>query len=213
MKLLDHLDHRPFELPTTPWVMHQAWNDFLFQHWRVDAAALRAIVPQALPLDLHEGDAYLGIIPFHMSDVRPRGTLNVPGISAFPELNVRTYVTLDGRPGVYFLSLEAHNRLAVETARLTFGLPYYKATMEHRREDGWIRYDSVRTDARGAAAELHGRYRAVGPYRYAAPGSLEAWLTERYCYVHHLPWPMRSAEAEWTSNTMAEALGLSLPVS
>ena len=97
MNLADHLDHRPYPLPDAPWVMHQAWCDFLFLHWRVDAAVLRQIVPEPLELHLHEGDAWVGVIPFHMTDVRPRGTVNVPGISAFPELNVRTYVKVGDR--------------------------------------------------------------------------------------------------------------------
>jgi uncharacterized protein YqjF (DUF2071 family) len=222
MHLLDHTDHRPFPPSAGAWVMHQAWNDFLFQHWRVEASALRHLVPAALPLDTFQGHCYLGIIPFHMSDVRARGTVNLPGISAFPELNVRTYVRLNGRPGVFFLSLEAHNRLAVETARLTYDLPYFKATMDHRRSDGWNAYHSVRTDGRGPAAELKGRYRPVGPYRYAEKGTLEHWLSERYCLytasgntvhttdVHHLPWPMRDAEAEWSVNTMAASHGIDL---
>ena len=102
MILTDHVTHRPFPLPEQPWVMHQAWNDFLFLHWEVDPDEVRRAVPAPLELDLRDGKCFVGIIPFHMTDVRPRGTVNVPGVSAFPELNVRTYVVANGKPGVYF---------------------------------------------------------------------------------------------------------------
>jgi len=224
MILTDHVSHRPWPLPDAPWVMHQAWNDFLFQHWPVSVEQLRRCVPEPLTLDLRDGVAWLGIIPFHMSDVRPRGTVNVPGISAFPELNVRTYVTVGGRPGVYFLSLDASNRLAVETARATFDLPYFKADMSWERDGETLVYRSVRTDRRGPPATLLERYTPRGPYRYAAPGSLEKWLSERYCLytvgkagqvstteIHHLPWPVRDVDVEIEANTMGACHGIDLP--
>jgi len=224
MLLLDHTHHRPFALPEAPWVMHQAWNDFLFMHWPVAVEQVRAVVPEPLELHLHEGTAYIGIIPFHMTDVRPRGTFNVPGVSAFPELNVRTYVIVNGEPGVYFLSLEASHRIAVETARLTYNLPYYKATMKWSRTDGTVHYHSVRTDGRGPSAELQGTYTPVGDYYYVQKGGLKHWLSERYRLytvnragdilttdVHHLPWPMRDVEVDFPTNTMAESHGISLP--
>jgi uncharacterized protein YqjF (DUF2071 family) len=222
LNLTDHVDHRPFPLPDAPWVMHQAWCDFLFLHWRVDPAALRALVPEPLQLDLRDGEAWLGIIPFHMTDVRPRGTVNVPGVSAFPELNVRTYVKVGDRRGVYFLSLEAHNRLAVETARLTYGLPYFAAKIRWEREGDRITYASERADSRGPAAAFRAHYRVRGPYGYSRKGTLERWLSERYCLftvangrvsttdVHHLPWPIRDAEVHIEVNTMAAAHGLAL---
>jgi uncharacterized protein YqjF (DUF2071 family) len=223
VNLADHTSHRPWPLPDAPWVMHQAWNDFLFMHWAVDADAMRALVPEPLDLHLHDGACYVGIIPFHMTDVRPRGTVNIPGISAFPELNVRTYVSYQGRPGVYFLSLEAHNRLAVETARFTYELPYFKADMHWERKDGTVHYRSERTDRRGPPARWQGRYTPRGDYFYAQPGTLRHWLSERYCLhtvdsdggvwttdVHHLPWPMREVDVEIDDNQMGAAHGLAL---
>lgn len=224
MILTDHTSHRPWPLPSTPWVMHQAWNDFLFMHWPVDVGAVRALVPEPLELHLHQGTCYVGIIPFHMSDVRPRGTLNVPGISAFPELNVRTYVIVDGKPGVYFLSLEAHSRLAVETARLTYDLPYFMAKMSWERRGETMHYRSERTDRRGPAAAWAGSYTPRGEPFFAPPGSRTRWLSERYCLytvdsagaiwrteVHHLPWPLREVEVVLETNTMGAAHGLTLP--
>lgn len=223
MILTDHTSHRPWPLPAGPWVMRQSWNDFLFMHWPVDASAVRALVPEPLELHLFDGVCYVGVIPFHMSGVRARGTVDLPGVSAFPELNVRTYVTVDGRPGVYFLSLEAHNRLAVETARMLYELPYFKATMHWERVDGTVHYRTERTDARGPAARWVGRYTPRGDYFFAEPGTLRHWLSERYCLhtvddqgrvrttdVHHLPWPLREVDVDIDENTMASALGLEL---
>src|SRR5512144_3404062 len=117
MSLLTEIAHRPWPMPRGPWVMKQAWHDLLFAHWPVPLATMRAAVPRALDLDTFEGRAWLGIVPFRMSGVRPRWTPSVPGLSAFPELNVRTYVTRGGKPGVHFFSLEARNPVAVAIAR------------------------------------------------------------------------------------------------
>ena len=115
--------------PTAPWLMTQSWHDLLFAHWPLDPDALRSKVPANLPLDVFDGRAWIGVIPFHMTNVGPRGVPSLPDVSAFPELNVRTYVTLNGKPGVYFFSLDAASTLAVIGARTMFHLPYYRAAM------------------------------------------------------------------------------------
>ena len=218
-----------------PWVMAQRWHDLLFAHWRVPASALVPLLPAPLRPDLFDGGAWLGIVPFRMSGVRLRGLPPLPRLSAFPELNVRTYVTLPdaggaARPGVWFFSLDAARRLAVVVARRWFGLPYFQASMHCSAEGERIRYVSRRggTGApRGQAApaaEFSGRYGPIGPPRLAAPGTLEHFLTERYClYAHdrrgrlcraevrHAPWPLQPAQAEIERNTMCAPLGLRLP--
>jgi uncharacterized protein YqjF (DUF2071 family) len=204
--------------------MAQTWHDLLFAHWPVPAPSLRPRVPPALALDLFGGEAWLGVLPFHMSGVRPRGIPALPGISAFPELNVRTYVTAGGKPGVFFFSLDAGSRLAVEAARLTYRLPYFRARMTVRPDGEGIRYASRRDDPRGAPAELVARYAPAGPVFRAAPGSLEHFLTERYCLyttgprgdlrraeIHHAPWPLQPATATFEVNTMTAGLGVGLP--
>jgi uncharacterized protein len=204
--------------------MTQSWHDLLFAHWEIDPVHLRAVVPAVLPLDLHEGRAWLGIVPFRMTNVAPRGVPALPWLSSFPELNVRTYVSMDGKPGVYFLSLDAARALAVLGARWIFHLPYFTASMHVASRDGWVIYVSRRTDRRGAPARLAGRYRPVGASRRAEPDTLEYFLTERYCLyttdgrgtpyrldIHHAPWPLQPAELELDENTMAEAAGLRLP--
>ena len=103
--------------------MTQSWHDLLFAHWPLDPDVLRVRLPPSLPLDVFDGRAWIGVIPFHMTNVGPRGAPSLPGLSAFAELNVRTYVTLDDKPGVYFFSLDAASTLAVIGARAMFRLP------------------------------------------------------------------------------------------
>jgi uncharacterized protein len=221
--ILQDLQHRPWPLPPGPWVMAQSWHDLLFAHWPVDAAKLRALIPEKLAIDTFEGQAWLAVVPFRMSGVRLRWTPAAPWLSAFPELNVRTYVTRDGKPGVWFFSLDAGNSLAVAIARDWFHLPYFRARMRCSERDGWIEYTSERTHSRAPTAVLKGRYRPVSPSNISRPGSLEHFLTERYCLysvdgrgriirgeIHHPPWPLQRAEAKFDLNTMASSIELAL---
>ena len=216
--------HRPWPRPSRRWIMTQSWHDLLFAHWPVDADQLRAKVPPELPLDLHDGQAWLGIVPFHMTNVAPRGVPALPGLSAFPELNVRTYVTLDGKPGVYFFSLDATNPIAVAAARLLFHLPYYFASMRVAWTEDWVHYHSRRTNETNGPAALEARYRPIGPAREPQRGTLDHFLTERYCLyavaagsrryrleIHHRPWALQPAELQASVNTMADAAELALP--
>ena len=221
--ILVELAHRPWPLPAGPWVMAQTWHDLLFAHWPVSAAELRPLLPQALQIDTFERQAWLGVVPFRMSGVRLRGTPAMPWLSAFPELNVRTYVVHNGKPGVWFFSLDAGNPLAVAIARAWFHLPYYRARMRCQERDGKIDYASERIHKGAPAAALRGCYRPVGYAFLPKPGTLEHFLTERYCLyaldgtgqliradIHHPPWLLQNAEAEFERNTMAESLGLGL---
>lgn len=200
--------------------MQQAWYNLLFAHWEVSVESLRALVPPQLPLDLFEGRAYVAVVPFGMADIRMRGLPKIPGTHRFLELNVRTYVRLNDRAGVYFFSLDAASLLAVRTARFWFGLPYFDARMQMRTASSageWTDYRSVRTHRGATAAELECRYRLVGEQFLARPDTLEHWLTERYCLyairrgrllrgeIHHRPWPLFRAEATFAKNTMLPA--------
>ena len=222
--------HRPWPPPARRWAHAQSWHRLLFAHWPLPPAALRGVVPDALPLDTFDGQAWLGIVPFVLSGLRLRGLPPLPWLSAFPELNVRTYVTLGGKPGVYFLSLDAGNPLAVAGGRL-LRLPYCFAAMAVRfgggAGGGWVHYASRRlvpTSLRAPDALLRASYRPLGRATAPPQGSLDAWLTERYCLytvdrrgrvarleIHHPPWRLQPAEAELAVNTMAAPLGLSLP--
>jgi uncharacterized protein len=203
--------------------MGQTWEDLLFAHWRVPVDRLRRVVPTELPLDSFDGSAWIGITPFLVRGLRLRLVPPIPFVSRFPELNVRTYVTVGGRPGIHFLSLDAASWLAVVGARRAFRLPYFRARMAHERTDGVVRYDSRRISPDGEPARFRGSYRPRGDAFEAAPGSLESFLTERYCLytldeqlrvhradIQHPPWPLQLAEADIEENTMAEPFGLAL---
>ena len=222
--MLSDVEHRPYPPPSTSWAGQMVWHDLLFAHWAVPPESLRRIVPPSLVLDMHEGRAYVTVTPFHMSGVRPRAVPAVPWLSTFPELNVRTYVTMGGRPGVYFFSLDVTSLPAVLGARTLFSLPYFLAQMSVTHEGSWVHYSSHRSRWHGVPAHFVGRYRPTGGVFYAAPGSLEYWLVERYCLyttdgrdqvyrveIHHPPWPLQPAEAVLFRNTMAVPLGLDLP--
>lgn len=201
--------------------MKQTWHDLLFAHWPLSQAAIRPLVPTQLALDTFDGQCWVGVAPFHMSAIRSRGFPPLPGLSRFPELNVRTYVTCGGKPGVYFLSLDAANLPAVWAARTFYHLPYFQAAMKVEEHEGGIHYWSRRYRA---SAEFRGRYRPTSEVRLALQGSIEHWATERYCLytthrgqiyraeIHHQPWPLQNAEAEFETNTVAAAAAISLPV-
>ena len=199
--------------------MFQSWRDLLFAHWPVPASELRLLVPGALELDLFRGSGWVGVVPFRMTNVAPRGMPAIPGVSAFPELNVRTYVRRGGQAGVYFFSLDAGSAIAVAAARALFNLPYFKASMRVIDDAGTVRYASER-----GSAVFEARYRPSGPPFRPSAGTLEHFLTERYCLynldrgrrprrvdIHHPPWELQSAEAEIARNTMAKAAGVGLP--
>ena len=215
--------HRPWPLPARPWVLSMRWERLLFAHWRVPAEPLRRLLPVGLELDLHDGEAWLGVVPFVMTAVTPRGIPPLPRVSAFSELNLRTYVVADGRPGVWFFSLDATSRVAVRAARLTFHLPYFDAAIEVERDGTRIGYRSERTHRGALAGSLAVRYGPAGAVAPGAVGSLEAWLTERYCLysatrggrllrgeIQHGPWPLQPADAEVERCTLADRLGVKL---
>lgn len=204
--------------------MAQQWHNLLFAHWQVSPDSLRPLLPAGIDLDLQEGRAWLGVVPFEMRGVRLRGLPPIPGTSRFPELNVRTYVRHKDKPGVWFFSLDAANSLAVLAARASFHLPYFNARMSCLEKSvGEIEYSSIRTHRSAPAAEFRGTYRAVGPIFHPQPGTLEHFLTERYCLfsqkpsgqtligeIHHPPWRLQLAEAQLNTNTMSHPLAVAL---
>ena len=216
--------HRPWPLPRRPWVMAQRWSDLLFAHWPVSIETLRALVPPALTLDRYEQTAWVSIAPFYISHLRARALPPFPVVSEFPELNLRTYVTLGGKPGVFFFSLDAGSALAVAAARTFYHLPYFRSVMSVRAaSDGSLEYRSRRID-KGPGADFVARYSANGPVSRSEPGSLDHWLTERYCLyavdsahrvyraeIHHRLWPLQPAQAAIEQNTVALAAGIELP--
>jgi uncharacterized protein YqjF (DUF2071 family) len=221
--ILRSVDHLASPLPSGPWVMTQIWHELLFAHWPVSPSVLRPLIPPLLDLDTFDGEAWLGVVPFRMSHVRPRGIPPIKGLSTFPELNVRTYVTSHGVPGVYFFSLDAGSPVAVAIARSLFHLPYFNAQMQCARLDDTIHYVSHRTHRGAPPADFVASYRPTGPVFSAQEGSLARWLTERYSLytvfrhhlyrggIHHRLWPLQTAELDEQRNTQALACGIHLP--
>jgi uncharacterized protein len=215
--------HRPWPMPKRPWVMAQSWKQLLFIHWRVPATSLEPVVPKALTIDTFAGQAWVAVTPFEVKALRLHGTPPIPFVSSFLETNVRTYVTVEGRPGIFFFSLDAESRLAVAAARRFYRLPYFPATMSLERDGDTISYRTHRTQSDAPAAELVAEYRGTGPGFTAEPGSIEHWLTERYCLytldddrrvlrgeIHHPPWRLQEAEAEIRANTMLDEVELAV---
>lgn len=213
--------HRPWPPPESPWVLFMRWNDLAFLHWPVEPALLRPHVPEALELETFEGRAWLGITPFEMDRVRLRFGPALPGLSTFPELNVRTYVSAGGKAGIWFFSLDAANFLAVRTARLVYGLPYFHASMSLARRGDTIHFHSRRSSSTDPV-RLRVEYAPTGPVQPALPGTLEHWLVERYCLystrgrrlyrgeIHHDPWPLQAGTAQVLANTMTDPLPVPL---
>ena len=215
--------HRPWPVPPRPWLLRMRWRELAFLHWPVPAADLQRHLPAGLELDLFDGQAWLGVVPFRMEDVAPRGVPALPWFSAFAELNLRTYVVAEGKPGVWFFSLDAANPVAVRVARAALHLNYLNATMRCEERAGWVNYESTRTHRGAPAAEFRGRYRAVGDVGASQRGTLEHWLTERYCLyaadlrgrifrgeIAHEPWPLQRGEVVIEANTLTNALGFGL---
>lgn len=213
---------RTWPLPARPHIMRMMWLDLLFAHWSFEPANIERLLPKGIRLDTFDGRAWIGVVPFRMSGVAPRWLPAMPWLSAFPELNVRTYVTLQGKPGVWFFSLDATNPLAVRLARTAFHLPYMDARISIEERDGWYHYASCRTDRSQAGARFKASYRPVGETFHAEPGTLEYWLTARYCLyvadrkgrilrgeIDHAPWPLQPAEVILTENSMLQWLSLS----
>src|SRR5438105_12906065 len=162
-------------------LMHQNWRKLLFMHWPISAELLRPLIPQELEIDTFDDKAWIGIVPFTMWGIRASFLPSIPGTSAFHELNVRTYVHYQGVPGVWFFSLDAASRLAVWGARRFYHLPYFNAEMSLRQQGNLIKYNSQRRDSRGAPAQLDADWTIGESLAEARPGSLEFFLTERYC--------------------------------
>lgn len=213
---------RTWPLPKHPWVMRMTWSDLLFAHWPVDPNLVTPLLPPHLTLDTRDGSAWIGVVPFLMSNIAPRCCPPIPKLSRFLELNVRTYVVHEGKPGVWFFSLDAENPIAVRVARATFNLPYMDAKMSCVKEpSSMINYRSTRTHRNEPPAILDASYQATGDTFHAQSGTLEHWLTARYCLysanrkndlyrgeIDHPPWSLSKAELNVRENSMGSPLGI-----
>jgi uncharacterized protein len=203
-------------------IMRQSWHDVTFIHWRCDPGTARKLIPRELELDLFEGNCWIGLVPFLITDLTaPRGPA-LPWLSTFPETNVRTYVTdRQGRRGVWFFSLDAARLLAVVGARAGFGLPYFWARMKVVSGPEAVRYSSRRLTSPAAMSEIE---IAPGP-AIPAPSALEDYLTARFrlyaqrrghlvtAGISHQPWPLRKASIVNMRQDLAQTAGLPGPES
>lgn len=212
--------------PDLPVVLLQNWLHLGFFHWEVAPQELQELLPPRLTVDTFEGKAYVGLVPFTVTGARPVLVPPLPWVSSFHEVNVRTYVHLEGRdPGVWFFSLDASSAIAVAAARAAYKLAYYEAAIDFvadERTNGGIRFNSRRTDSRGTQpANADMEYRPLeGPVAPAGVGTIEHFLVERYILytedeakrlhrarVHHQPYPLQRAEAK-IDETLVWASGI-----
>jgi len=202
-------------------LLSMRWDDVLFAHWPVDPSVVVPTLPDGLAVDTYDGNAYLGIVGFRMDSIRPRGA---PVGLSFPELNLRTYVQSADGPGVYFYNLDADDRIGVTLARTLFELPYYRAKMRVEGREGGTRFRSRRTHRDAASARFDATYRPTGTAEPVEPGSLDAFLTERYRFytesdrghlyrgdIEHPRWEVSDASLSIRANTLFEANGFDRP--
>lgn len=216
--------HRNYDLPNAPWILRQTWQNVLFLHFQADRAALSNVLLRALDLDTYNGTSWVSILAFEVRNMHLRGLPPIPGLSAFAECNVRTYVVKDGIPGVYFFSLDAANSIAVLGARTVFHLPYYRASFRIDTDSNRRRYRLKRTHRHAPAASLDCSYQlsspSVEPSAESIPGSLASWLTDRYALftthkgklyqgdIHHEPWPLQEVQVSISTQTMLKPFAL-----
>ena len=199
----------------------QRWSRLLFLHWRAAPDAVRRAVPRELPLDLHDGVAWVTVVTLGIEGARPILAPETIGFD-FLEANARTYVRLPGGPpAIWFFSLDADSRLAVLGARVAYGLPYLHARIRRESDDGAEVFRSVRRGAR--AAGVLARYRTGGPLGVASPGSLDEFLVERYVLhtmrgagvmtvrVVHEPYPLREVDVELAEEDLLASAGIDRP--
>lgn len=233
--LLYSVEHRPWLPPDSQWLLSQSWNDVLFAHFAMDPPALRRLVPDALTLDLYDGAAWLTISASCTSHMRPSGIPPLPGISFFPQLNLCTCVTMQGKPGLFYFSVDAANLSAVWFARVFFRMQYWHAAIQisgatiqgRKPQKRSIHFRSSRLHGPAAAngvAQFDVIYSPEGEPERARPGSLDEFLTERYCIyswnrrkyyrteVHRQPWPLQRTSIEIRANSIAAPFGLALPI-
>jgi uncharacterized protein len=211
--------HRKWALPHLPWTMKQTWNDLMFVHYPVKLEVLQKLVPEVLPLDTFNGVGWVGIVPFQMTGVRLRGLPPIPGTAQFPQVNVRTYVTLAGKPGVFFLSLDAANWLSAKAAKTFYHIPYNYADVWLKQNGTFMDFESRRRNA--DSVKLVCSYRPNSEPYQAVKGSFDEWMAERYCFytvnkkgeplrcdILHQPWVLQQAEAVFSQNTMLSEQGI-----
>lgn len=211
---------RKRDLPSLPYIMKQTWTDSLFIHYPVNQQVLQKYVPDVLPIDTYDGMGWISVVPYLTSSMKLRGFPSIPGARQFPGYNVRTYVIVNGRPGIYFFSLTAANLIASTAARFFFRLPYYYLEIYMDNHNELVNFHSKSIKKSGA--QLICNYKPISKPNPAAKGSLDEWLVERYCLftitkkgvplrcnILHRSWLLQDVEVEIHKNTILSALNIS----
>ncbi|KAA9031579.1 YqjF family protein [Niallia endozanthoxylica] len=215
MDIMGDIGRRPWPLPSKNWIMRQRWRNLLFSHWPIPPEILRRHIPSALEIDTYQGYAYLGVIVFVIEGIHPRGLSSISLTPVFPEVNLRTYVHYQGKPGVFFLSLDVEDWASYTIARRWYRLPYKKASILFQKDGETCICQSVRKGTIDPSISFGVKYEPTSELYFPKEGTLDYWLTERYCLfstnngsniysgeIHHQPWPLQKAEAEISKNTL-----------
>lgn len=218
MDIYKEVEHRLLPLPRNNWIMRQAWRNTLFLHWPVQPEQLRPYIPSVLEIDTYDGSAWLGIVAFEMEGIYFRGLSFFSVVAPFSEVNVRTYVKHEGRPGVFFISLDVNDWASLLIAKRWYRLPYHSADIAIRRKGNAIFYDSVR---RNLPVRFDGICTPKENEFFPSNDTLDHFLTEKYCFyttqnnkdifhgdIHHQPWPLQRADVQIQRNTLFSPLNL-----
>ncbi len=216
-----HSEHRPWPPPRRPWMLQQTWTNVLSMHWPVAPSALKRFVPSALELQEHDDTGWLSVIALQIEAMRFRALPSLPGLSTFPQLNLRTYVQCEGKPGVWFLRVDADNPLAAWGARELLHLPYVFSSIMAEESDGAHCFTATRKEDDTA---FRARYRPRSESYESPPGSLAHVLMERYCQyslgskgqllrteLHHQTWPLHDVDVDVEQNTLFASHALDAP--
>ncbi|MCQ6276307.1 DUF2071 domain-containing protein [Bacillus sp. V3B] len=215
MNIMRDIAHRPWPLPSKNWIMRQNWGHFLFVHWPIPLELLRPHIPSTLEIDTYNRSAWLGVVVFVMEGIYPRGLPPISLTPTFPEINVRTYVQYDGKPGVFFMSLDVGDWASYTIAKRWYHLPYQPADISFQKEEQTFHCQSIRKRSTNPPIAFQAKYTPISEVYFPKEGTLDHWLTERYCLfssnngsdifcgeIHHRPWPLQKVEAEISRNTL-----------
>jgi uncharacterized protein YqjF (DUF2071 family) len=215
MNVLNETTHRPFSLPEKKWIMRQSWRNLLFTHWPISPEVLRPYIPSQLQIDTFNDRAWIGVVVFVMEGIYHRYLPTISLTPTFSEINVRTYVRYNGKPGIYFLSLDVNDLASYTIAKRWYHLPYSLASISYQQEGPTFHVKSIRKAKTNIPIEFKGSYSPNQDVFYAKKETLEHWFIERYCLysndnrgnmycgdIHHRPWPLQTVNTKISMNTL-----------
>jgi uncharacterized protein YqjF (DUF2071 family) len=212
---MDEVTHRPWPIISQNWIIRQSWSNVLFIHWPISAELLRPHIPRSLEIDTFDGTAWMSVVVFVMEGIYLRGLSALSVTPKFAEINVRTYVHLDGKPGVYFMSLDVGDLASLMIAKRWYRLPYKAAQISFQKEGRTFLCQSLRKGKSNVPIGFHGNFIPLSGVYLSKKEMFDYWLTERYCFfsankrgniyggeIHHQPWPLQKVEIEICRNSL-----------